>query len=162
MWLVTFYWCTYFWHLYTKIHVFMDNIRMICIFICIYSVHVLWNTLLLHVFYDHCYIVYEGFFSVKVQYMGSPFHLQASKVLSHLFTMSLHWTARYGRPPCQFRPHPDSTPVGQNCCRTLIIVFWNVLSNFKEVIHLCIRSKAFVTGAIFCQQNLRIWGSFRE
>lgn len=104
----------------------------------------------------------EFFFPVKVQYMGSPFHLQASKVLSHLFTMSLHWTARYGRPPCQFRPHPDSTPVGQNCCRTLIIVFWNVLSNFKEVIHLCIRSKAFVTGAIFCQQNLSIWGSFRE
>lgn len=104
----------------------------------------------------------EFFFPVKVQYMGSPFHLQASKVLSHLFTMSLHWTARYSRPPCQFRPHPDSTPVGQNCCRTLIIVFWNVLSNFKEVIHLCIRSKAFVTGAIFCQQNLSIWGSFRE
>lgn len=125
-------------------------------------IHVLWNTLLLHVCYDHCYIVYEGFFPVKVQYMGSPFHLQASKVLSHLFTMSLHWTARYGRPPCQFRPHPDSTPVGQNCCRTLIIVFWNVLSNFKEVIYLCIRSKAFVTGAIFCQQNLSIWGSFRE
>lgn len=104
----------------------------------------------------------EFFFPVKVQYMGSPFHLQASKVLSHLFTMSLHWTARYGRPPCQFRPHPDSTPVGQNCCRTLIIVFWNVLSNFKEVIYLCIRSKAFVTCAIFCQQNLSIWGSFRE
>lgn len=75
-------------------------------------IHVLWNTLLLHVFYDHCYIVYKFiifFFPVKVQYMGSPFHLQASKVLSHLFTMSLHWTARYSRPPLHFRSHPDTT-----------------------------------------------------
>lgn len=79
---------------------------MICVFTCIYTY--------CETFCDYFMITvtkFMGFFfSVKVQYMGSPFHIQASKVLSHLFTMSLHWTARYSRPPCQFRPHPDITP----------------------------------------------------
>ena len=36
----------------------------------------------------------NGIFVLQIQLKGSPFHLQASKVLAHLFIMSLHWTAR--------------------------------------------------------------------
>lgn len=127
-------------------------------------IHVLWNTLLLHVFYDHCYIVYKFiifFFLLRSNTWGALSTYRPARccptysrwvsigrpgIVDHLYTSGLTLTPHWG----------------QNCCRTLIIVFLNVLSNFKDVIHLCIKSKAFVTRAIFCQQNLSNWGSFRE
>ncbi|XP_022342357.2 uncharacterized protein LOC111136061 isoform X2 [Crassostrea virginica] len=41
--------------------------------------------------YLSCKRIEENY--IKIQLKGSPFHLQASKVLAHLFIMSLHWTA---------------------------------------------------------------------
>ncbi|XP_061178327.1 uncharacterized protein LOC133186962 [Saccostrea echinata] len=40
--------------------------------------------------YLSCKKIEENY--IKIQMMGSPFHVQASKVLAHIFIMSLHWS----------------------------------------------------------------------
>ncbi|XP_062602204.1 uncharacterized protein LOC134263848 isoform X2 [Saccostrea cucullata] len=40
--------------------------------------------------YQSCKKIEENY--IKIQMKGSPFHIQASKVLAHIFTMSLHWS----------------------------------------------------------------------
>lgn len=109
-------------------------------------IHVLWNTLLLHVFYDHCYIVYESFFFLL---RSNTWGALSTYRPARCCPTCSRWVSTGQPGTVDHLVSSGLTPTPPQWVRIVVI-------------HLCIRSKAFVTGAIFCQQNLSIWGSFRE